>query len=184
MSQFPIQTPASAPEAAQPILEKAKKANGFVPNLYGVMANAPALLEAYTSVAAALAKGSLSATEQQVVLIAASELNGCTYCVAAHSVIAKMSKVPADVVESLRNDQPLADAKLEALRQLAKAIVESRGWPSEDVVSAFYAAGYGQQQYLEVVLGIGLKTLSNYTNHATATPLDAAFQPAAWEKAA
>ena len=50
-------------------------------------------------------------------------------------------------------------------------------------VEAFHAAGYGRAQVLEVILGVGLKTLSNYTNHLVDTPLDAAFEKNAWEPA-
>ena len=184
MSQFPVQTIESAPEASKATLEATQKAYGFLPNLFGVMANSPALVEAYASLSKIFGKSSFSPTEQQIVLLATSELNGCTYCMAAHSVVAQMSKVPADVIEALRAGQPLADSKLEALRQLTVAIVETRGWPSEDVVKAFHDAGYSEAQYLEVVLGIGLKTLSNYTNHAASTPLDANFKAAEWSKAA
>ncbi|MEM7515469.1 MAG: carboxymuconolactone decarboxylase family protein [Planctomycetota bacterium] len=183
MSQFPVQTLESAPEASKSTLEATKKAYGFLPNLFGTMATSPALVEAYAALSKIFGSTSFSPTEQQIVLLATSELNGCTYCMAAHSVVAKMSKVPDDVIEALRSNQPLGDAKLEALRRLTVAVVESRGWPSEEVVQAFYDAGYTPAQYLEVVLGIGLKTLSNYTNHIAQTPLDDAFKPAAWSKA-
>ena len=184
MSQFPVHTVESAPEASKATLEATQKGYGFLPNLFGVMASSPALVEAYASLSKIFGKSSFSPTEQQIVLLATSELNGCTYCMAAHSVVAQMSKVPADVIEALRAGQPLADSKLEALRQLTVAIVETRGWPSADVVKAFHDAGYSEAQYLEVVLGIGLKTLSNYTNHAASTPLDDNFQAAEWAKAA
>lgn len=184
MSQFPVMTPDTASEPARETLEKTQKVYGFIPNLYGMLAQAPSAVDSYLHVAGQFGKSSLSPSEQQVVLIATSEFNECTYCVAAHSVVAQMSKVSADVIEALRNNQPLADAKLEALRRLTAAIVESRGWPSEEVVQAFYDAGYGPRQYLEVVLGISLKTLSNYANHIASTPLDDAFAGAKWEKGA
>ena len=182
MSDFPVQTTDSAEADAKATLETAERTFGFVPNLFGVMATSPALVEAYLQLSGLFGKTSLSATEQQVVLLATSEYNGCTYCVAAHSVVAQMSKVPADVIEDLRAGRPLADAKLEALRRLTVAIVDRRGWPAEEAVKAFFDAGYSEKQYLEVVLGIGLKTLSNYTNHAASTPLDDAFKPAEWRR--
>jgi alkylhydroperoxidase family enzyme len=74
----------TAPEASRPLLEGAKRKNGFIPNLLGVLAEAPAALEAYISVSDLLAKSSLTAAERETVLIAASIRNGCDYCVAAH----------------------------------------------------------------------------------------------------
>ena len=174
----------TAPEAAREVLAQVRKKFGFVPNLLGNMANAPALLKAYLSVSALFDETSLTPTERQVVLLAASAKNNCAYCVAAHTAIAGMQKVPQDVVSSLRNRQPIADAKLEALRRFVEETVETRGWPSEGTRKRFLEAGYSEAQALEVLLGIGQKTLSNYMNHLASTPLDEQFAPAAWAAAA
>jgi alkylhydroperoxidase family enzyme len=109
---------------------------------------------------------------------------GHEYCVAAHSVIAGMQQVPGDVVGAIREGKPIADAKLEALRRFTSAVTKTRGRPAEDDSRAFLATGFTQAQILEVVLGVGMKTLSNYTNHIAGTPLDSAFAKAAWSKAA
>lgn len=184
MTTLPIHTLDTAPEAAQAILAGAQKKLGFVPNLYAMMASAPALVKAYTTLSGIFEETSFTATERQVVLMTVSVVNGCDYCVAAHTVLAGMQKVPGDVVAAVRNGQPIADARLEALRRYTTAVVTSRGWPSDAEAKAFQQAGYGPAQMLEVVLGVGIKTLSNYANHIAATPLDAAFSPAAWSKAA
>lgn len=181
---YAIHTVATAPEAARETLAAAGKAYGFVPNLLAVMAEAPALLKAYTIVVGLFDQTSLSASERQVVLLTASYENRCEYCVAAHSVIAGMQKVPQAVVSAIRDGRLIPDAKLEALRAFTAAVVNSRGLPSDADTAAFLAAGYSRTQILEVVLGVGVKTLSNYTNHAADTPLDQAFAPAAWSKAA
>lgn len=174
----------TAPAAAKDILAGARKAFGFVPNLLGMMAEAPALAKAYTTLSRIFEESSFSAAERQVVLLTVSYENGCEYCVAAHSVIAGMQKIPEPVVSAIRGGKPIADTKLEALRRFTAAVVRSRGWPDEGDTNAFFAAGYGSQQVLEVVLGVGLKTLSNYANHVAETPLDAAFAGAQWSKAA
>ena len=181
---YAVHTVDTAPEAAKETLANAQKAFGFLPNLLGVMAEAPALVKAYTTLARIFDETSFSPTERQVVLLTASYENGCDYCIAAHSVISGMQKVPSDVVQAIRDGKPIAERKLEALRQFTAAVVASRGWPSEADTKAFLNLGCTRQQILEVVLGIGFKTLSNYTNHITETPLDAAFAKAAWSKAA
>jgi len=165
----------TAPAAAKENLADAKEAYGFLPNLLGVMAEVPALLKAYRTAMGLFEETSLSPTEQQIVLLAVSQANKCKYCVAAHSVIAKMQKVPGDVVEAARDGRPIVDSRLEALRRFTDAVVVSRGWPSDADTKAFLDAGYSKTQILEVVLGIGVKTLSNYTNHIADTPLDDAF---------
>lgn len=184
MSRFPVLSTDQAPEPARALLTGAGKRYGFVPNLLGVMAQAPPLLEAYTQVAERFAQTSLTPVEQQVVLLAASHQNGCDYCVAAHSTIASMSKVPAPVIAALRAGEPIAEPKLEALRTFTRSVVEGRGWVDETAVDAFLGAGFEAAQVLEVVLGVGMKTLSNYTNHVTQTPLDDAFAPQAWQRPA
>lgn len=181
---YPMHTPDTAPEAAKEPLAKAQRAFGFVPNLLAVMASAPTLLKAYMTLGALFDESSFTPAERQVVLLEVSYQNGCDYCVAAHTVIAGMQGVPASAVDAVRGGHPIADQRLEALRQFTAAVVESRGWPSENHTRAFFGAGYTQAQALEVILGVGMKTLSNYTNHIAGTPLDAAFSKAAWSKAA
>jgi len=181
---YPVHTIDTAPPGAKDILAGAKKSLGFVPNLYAVMAEAPALVRAYTTLSRIFDETSLNVTERQVVLLTASHVNGCEYCIAAHSVIAGMQKVPGDVVRAIRAGLPIEDKKLETLRRFTAAVVKSRGWPSPADTADFLSVGYGKQQVLEVVLGIGMKTLSNYANHIAKTPLDQVFTSAAWSKAA
>ena len=180
MSDFPLHTPDTAPDAAKPILAGGQKAMGFVPNLFAAMATAPATLEAYADLRRIFDTTALSDTERQIVLMVNNLLNGCHYCMAAHTTIAQKANVPADVIESLRTNTPLADPKLEALRTFAAIINESRGNPSEGQLNAFYAAGYTPQTVLEVILGTAFKVLSNYANHIIGTPVDDAFAPNAW----
>jgi uncharacterized peroxidase-related enzyme len=182
MTRFPSHTLETAPEAARPTLEAARKAYGIVPNLYGKMAEAPALADGYWALSQAFEKTSLTPTERQVVLIAVSRFNGCCYCVAVHSAIADMSGVPRHVTDALRDDRPIGAPRLEALRRFTTAVVEARGLVPEAEVERFTQAGFGASQVLEVVLGVGLKTLSNYTNHLADTELDAVFADRAWQE--
>lgn len=180
MSIFSIHTSETAPEASQPILEDAANKIGFLPNLLGGLAEAPATLEGYLALSGILDKSSLTPTETQIVLIAISVENDCHYCVSAHSTIAGMQKVPEEVIAALRDDRSIADPRLEALRQFTLTLLRKRGWASDDEVQAFLAAGFNRQQVLEVVLGIAFKTISNYANHLIDTPTDAAFAARDW----
>ena len=183
MTEFNVHTIDSAPQAARPLLEGAQKKMGFVPNLYGTFAKSPALLEAYLSLGGIFDRStSFNATERQVVLLATSFENNCEYCMAAHSTLAGMQRVPDDVVQALRQGGPLADARLEALRSFTSKVVAERGWVPEADVATFLAAGFTRAQVLDVVLGVGMKTLSNYATHMAPTPVDEAFSPHAWER--
>lgn len=171
----------SAPAEARAELRAVREQYGFLPNLMGVMANAPPLLKAYLALNELFQQTTLSPTEQQVVLLTISEANRCEYCVAAHTVTARMHKVPHGVIESIRSGQPIADDRLDALRSLTAEIVEIRGWPNQSTIDDFLSAGFTASQMLEVVLAVGMKTLSNYTNHLAQTPLDSQFSAAAWK---
>ncbi|MBS4052423.1 MAG: carboxymuconolactone decarboxylase family protein [Methylomonas sp.] len=185
MSQFQIHSILTANATAKPLLEGSLKKYGFVPNLHGGLAEAPAALKAYIELTALFDQTSFSPTEQQVILLAISAENHCRYCVAAHSMIAKnMVKADPAIVEALRNGKPLPDGKLDALAEFARAVVKNRGVAGGQTLDKFITAGYSRAQVLEVVLGVAFKTLSNYTNHILHVPLDPAFQAEAWDEPA
>jgi uncharacterized peroxidase-related enzyme len=179
---YPIHSVDSAPAGSRETLEGARRAFGFVPNVLGTMASSPSLLKTYLVVGDLFDQTSLSPTERQVVMMTTSYENGCEYCVGAHTAISGMQKVPADVVQAIRDGARIADAKLEALRRFTSAVVCARGWVTNDDRDAFHRAGYSETQALEVILGVGLKTFANYANHLAETPLDAAFSKVAWTK--
>jgi len=183
MSSFPVHTRESAPETARPILDTVAGMFGFLPNLFGVMATSPALAEAYTSLSGIFEKSGLNSTERQVVLLTVSRFNECHYCMAAHSVAAKMQQIPAAVVEAIRTDHPIPDPKLGALRVYVNRLIEKRGWIDEAEMGEFLAAGFETSHALDVLVGVGQKTLSNFTNHIAHTPLDKAFEQHAWAPA-
>lgn len=184
MTEFTFHSTESAPEAARPLLRGAQAKLGFVPNLYAGLAEAPAALQGYFQLSDRLAETSLTPVEQQVVALAVSAANGCTYCMAAHSTIArKMVGAPDEVVDALRSGRPIADPKLQALRVFAEAVVRERGHVQGAPLASFLAAGYQRQQVLEVLLGVAMKTLSNYANHVLDTPVDAAFRSESWPSA-
>ncbi len=99
---------------------------------------------------------------------------------AAHSMIADMQQVPDDVIEAIRTDIPIADTKLEALRLYVKRLIKQRGWINETEMNEFLAAGYEPSHAFDVLVGVGQKILSNFTNHIANTPVDTAFEKRAW----
>ncbi len=180
MTTFTTHAIETAPEGAKPLLEGAKTGFGFIPNLLGTMAEAPAMLEGYMTLSGIFEKTDLSEAERQIILMTNNRLNGCTYCMAAHTSISQRTGVPADVIEALRTNTPIADAKLEALRTFAAVINETRGWPKDTDIQVFLSAGYTKQTVLEVVLGTALKVMSNYSNHIAHTDVDTEFATNAW----
>jgi len=176
MTNFTLYTADNAPEAAKPLLENSVKAFGMIPNLHAVMAEAPTLLEGYQVLHELFQKTSFDAEELTVVWQSINVEHACHYCVPAHSGIADAMKVDQDIVDALVNKTPLANSKLETLRETTLAITRERGVISDEQIEKFFAAGYGKQQLLEIILGLSQKVMSNYSNHLADTPVDAAFK--------
>lgn len=183
MSNYKLYDETNAPEGAGETLQMVKGSYGFIPNLHAIMAESPALVKAYATISKLFDLTAFSDTERQIVLLTVSHENECDYCMAAHSAVAQMKKVPAPIIDALREGRPLPDVKLEALRQLVLTIVRARGHATEQDIGSFLAAGYTRAHIFDVIVGVGMKTMSNYTNHIADTPLDEAFQPLEWQKA-
>jgi uncharacterized peroxidase-related enzyme len=168
---------ASAEGKAKEILDIALKQVGFIPNMYANMANAPGVLSTYLhGYGLFRSESGLKPAEQEVVFLAVSQVNGCKYCTAAHSMIAeKMSGVPVDVLKAIRAQTAIPGARLATLYATTVAMVESHGQPSPDTVKTFLAAGYKETDLMYIVLAIAVKTLSNFSNHLFATPVDERF---------
>lgn len=173
MSRLTVHTIDSAPAAAKERLENAQKANGFLPNLLGVLANAPTALETYQVVGAINNRNSLSPVEREVVQITAAARNGCQFCVAGHTALArKKLDMPENVVESLRSIKALEDPKLNALAKFTLALIEHRGQLPDAQLEAFFKAGYSQENALDALLGVSLATLCNFANNLAQTPIN------------
>jgi len=182
MSEFKIHTVDTAPEGSKAILEGAISQMGVVPNLFGTMAESPNTLKAYTQLHELFAGSSFDAEELTVVWQTINVEHECHYCVPAHTAIAGSMSVDPALTEALRNGTEMTTPKLQALHNFTLSMVRNRGNVSTADMDAFFAAGYGQQQVLEVILGLSQKVISNYVNHVAHTPVDAMFEPMAWTK--
>lgn len=165
-------TVADAPLAAQPLLEAVKKQIGSVPNLFRVVSNSPAALEGYLGLSGALGKGTLPAATRERVALAVAEINGCAYCLSAHTYMGK-NLAKLDEAEILanrmgRSNDPTADAAVHFAAQVTKA----RGHVSDDDLRAVKLAGYDDAQVVEIVLHVALNTWTNYINTVAQTVID------------
>jgi uncharacterized peroxidase-related enzyme len=176
-------------ETAHPIsseiMQNTKNKIGMIPNMYGLMANNPALLDAYGSAYNTFrANSGFTPPEQEVVFLSVAYENNCEYCMAAHSFVGdKMTNVPTEVTDAIRNNTEITDAKFRALSLFTRVMTAKRGNPSQEDIADFLNAGYTENHILGVIAGIGVKTMSNYFNHVFNTPVDEAFKGRSWVKA-
>lgn len=173
-----------AKEPAKGILKATESEMGFVPNMFKIMANNPSLLSAYIKADETFRNDSgFNSQEQEIILLTVAIFHGCEYCVAAHSFLAiKEGNVARDVLEALRDQRDLPDEKLDALSKFAKSVAEQRGYPSDEATKNLIDAGYKDEHIAGVITGVGMKTMSNYTNHIAETEVDDVFSDFKWEK--
>lgn len=170
MTQFDLYSVQTAPEGSRAKLAEVTKAWGFTPKLHGILAESPVALKAYDDLFALVAQSSLTAVEQQVAYQAINVFHECEYCTAGHTFLSRNAGVSEDAIQALRNETPINDTRLQALRVFAETVVRERGFASDQEIDAFIAAGFTRENVLEVVTIIATKTISNYTNHLTKTP--------------
>lgn len=182
MTDFTLHDKSSAPEASRPLLENSEKAFGMIPGLHAVMAESPQVLEAYQRLHQLVLDSAFDNDEKTVVWQTINVENACHYCVPAHTGIAKMMEVSDDITNALRDEKPLPNDKLEALRDFTLAVMRKQGNVSKEDLDTFYNAGYGQRQVLDVILVLSQKTMSNYINHIAETPVDEPFRKFEWQK--
>lgn len=178
MARLTVNTLETAPEKAKQRMEMVQKANGFIPNLIGVLANSPQALEMYQEVGKINSQSSLSPEEIEVVQITAAAHNGCDFCVAGHTKIGTLKlKMPENVLNALRTRTAIEDnAKYQALAQFTMQLIDKRGKVSDEELAAIKAAGYSEQNILDVVLGVALATLCNYANNVAQNDINPELQ--------
>jgi uncharacterized peroxidase-related enzyme len=172
MRTFAVHTIDSAPEGSKAKLAEATKAWGFLPQLHAILAESPVALEAYDTLFGLVARSTLTPAEQQVAYLAVNVTHECEYCTAGHTYLARAAQLDEPTIQSLRNSAPIANPRLQALRAFTERVVSARGKIGDEAVVAFLAAGFSKANVLEVVTIVATKTISNYVNHITHTPLE------------
>jgi len=178
MPELPLHTIATAPAESRPFVERSLAANGFLPNLIALLANAPEALEAYVRLGEINARGALSLAEREVVQITAARLHGCAFCTAGHSAIAlKKAELGLEHVVALQEGRPTGEPQLDALARFTCDVIASRGAVGEASYQALLDAGFDARQALDVVLGVSLATLCNFANNLAGPPINPELEP-------
>ncbi|WP_395347451.1 carboxymuconolactone decarboxylase family protein [Variovorax sp. UC122_21] len=177
MTRLPVHEIATAPEGARQSAEKVLAANGFIPNLINVLANAPEALDPYLRVGQINAKSAWKARAREVVQITAARICGCDFCIAGHTKIglhqAKVTRAQLLVLQAVEG---CGDTSLDAVREFTEAIVATGGAVSDAQLEYSYASVYARRA-LDVSLGVDLATLCNFANNLARSPVDPQLQP-------
>lgn len=178
--QYTIET---APENSKKLLQNVFNKFGFVPNQDKILAVSPSIYQAYNqSFDLFLGKSTLGLVEGQIVLMTISFENNSPYCMALHSWGMEMTKVPTEIINAVRNGKQINNEKLEALRSLTKQLILKKGHVEPEEIADFLNAGFTQQNVIEIIGGIGSKTIANFTNIVAKTPLDESMKKYNWKR--
>ena len=173
MSRLP--TPATieaSPPGSHQILDAVKKRLGVVPNMYRLIANSPVALEGFASLSGALNKGTIKPETRERIALAVAEVNGCHYCLSAHTYLAK-NLAKLDDAEIAANRSGMSrDPKADAAVRFAAAVARERGHVGAADIDAVKAAGYDDAQGIEIVLHVALNSWTNFINEAAKTDID------------
>jgi len=173
MSRIPTPaTIADAPEKSRPLLEAVGKQLGSVPNLFRLVSTSPQALEGYLALSGALGKGALPPATRERIALAVAEVNGCDYCLSAHTYLGKNVARLDDAEITANRSGASNDPKANAAVHFAAQVVRARGHVSEADLSAVRAAGYTDAQVIEIVQHVALNTWTNYVNEVFKTDID------------
>lgn len=174
MNTIPVPTREQVSPANQALFDALTQRIGFVPNLYASFAHSTHALATYLALQSA--PGSLALREREVVNLAVSQVNGCRYCLAAHTAMARGAGFDDAQILALRRGTAPFDAKLDALARLARGLAQARGGVDGALVQHFLAAGWTREQLVDTIVLVGDKTISNLLHAVTQVPVD--FPPA------
>ncbi|MFC8722022.1 carboxymuconolactone decarboxylase family protein [Kitasatospora sp. NPDC057198] len=176
-AHFPDLTPDTAPPAARRQLEQVTRHLGYLPAAAARLAHAPQLLDGFLKLTAMFDATELDPVVRETVVLTIATRNGCHVCVAMHTgILTRLAADPA-LIAALRAQQPLPDARLEAVRVFVHSVLDHTGAVPEPDLAAFLAHGFTPRNALEIVLGIGAYTLSTFANRLTDAPLDPRLAP-------
>ena len=159
MSRIPTPEIDNAPEASKALLEGVKKQLGSVPNMFRLIANSPEVLNGQLAFSAALNGGKLNAATRERIALAVAEINGCNYCLSAHSYVGKAFKL-------------LDESEIDAALVLATELVKQRGKVGEAQIAAAKLVGISDAEILEIIAHVAYNTFTNYVNSALDTEID------------
>jgi uncharacterized peroxidase-related enzyme len=172
MNNLPLVDPGTATGRAADLLAAAQRRFGVTPNMTKAMANSPALLKGYLELSGALNSGVLDGAIREQIALAVSQVNGCSYCLSAHSYLAEhVAQLSADDIAAARRSEA-PNPKTAALLRFAVAVNETRGAVTADDVEAVRSAGATDEEIAETIGHVALTVLTNYFNRAASVDVD------------
>lgn len=171
MSRIALPSAEAVPAASQPILDAVNKQLGVIPNVFWLVSISPAALTGLTSLGGALGKA-LDAKMRERISIATAQVNGCDYCLSAHTYLGlNLVKIGADEIAMNRKGAS-SDPKADAVIRFATKVAQSRGKVSNADLMAVRQAGFSDAQIVEIVAVVAENFMTNLFNNVAETDID------------
>lgn len=161
----------NAPEDSKPVLEQINSKFGKLPNILATLANSPTALKTLMGVFGALEAGELDGKPHEAIALRIGQMNGCNYCLAAHTAKAKMAGATEDETLAWRKGEA-DDGRLKALLELATALNEKRGAITDDELAKARGAGLSDGEILEALAIVICNIFTNSINALVKTEVD------------
>jgi uncharacterized peroxidase-related enzyme len=177
MPRIPVHTLESAPEASRDTLKALEARIGKVLNIYGEMAHAPAVLNAYAAINQVINEhSSLDAATREAIALAVGAVNDCGYCQAAHTVVGRAAGLEADQMIEIRRGA-VSDPRLGALIAVVREAATGVGEVSDATWQAALDAGWTDRELTDAFASIVANLFTNFFNHYVGTELDLPAAP-------
>ncbi len=171
MSRISIPSLEDAPEASKTALDAVHKQLGVVPNLFRLIGVSPTALNAFTGFQGTLSK-SLDVKTRERIAVAVAQVNGCDYCLSAHTYLGlNLAKISPQEIALNRKGES-SDAKANAAVALAYQVAQQRGHVADADIAAVRTAGFTDAQIVEIVALVAENTFTNYLNEVARTDID------------
>ena len=172
VSRFPLADPASLPADLRDRIDAIAEKSGFVPNVFLGLAHRPAELRAFLDYHDALMErpDGLTKAERELVVVATSGANNCTYCVVAHGAILRVRAKDPHLADAVATNPWAVDLppRSRAIVDLALTLsLESATLTDADLDDA-RAAGLTDDEVWDVGAITALFAMSNRLAHLMA----------------
>ncbi|MBB1594392.1 carboxymuconolactone decarboxylase family protein [Achromobacter sp. UMC46] len=171
MTRVSLIDPSSTTPDRAALLTQIHGAFGATPNMFKAVANSPAALKSMWGAFGALGGGVIPAKLGEQIAVAVADRNGCGYCLAAHTALGRKAGASAEEMTAAQDGQS-TDPKTAAALRFALQLVEARGQVGQADVQAVRAAGFSDEEIVEILAHVALNLFTNYVNEAFAVPVD------------
>jgi len=140
-------------------------------NIFRGMANSPAVLDGFLKFSGALQQGKLDPKFRHAIALAVAQTNGCSYCLAAHTMLGKGAGLDDAAIRDARMGRS-ADKKMNAAVSLARQVLAGHGNVSDADATAARSAGLDDGDIAEVIANVALNVFTNYFNNFNQSEVD------------